>query len=866
MLIDAAVTLTERSTTECLTEPSSSWGFLHLIRIDGVELTPLVDGANVAPPIGGNPVAKNGWLVGENDRLSALNGANLEFMLSLGRAASDAYPQRIATTWTQFVEWLYQFHLSRTPAGITPQEYQYLKGFPSKSPEGQRLHADKDGAYVVLADFGGHQRSLGNIIASYGVPLDIDVNITAEEVARTLAGFTYVAYTTYAHTPGNERWRVFVPVATPMPNGSHYATWEALNARFGNRADGSAKDPSRLSYLPGKTLYPTAAQFFHGAGALFQPVPAPDVPAVVQTRSEGPVPGWAGPADDETLLTIACAHRLRPDERMGAPIHFTMLWTANTDWLTRQFPSREGHQAWDYTLGDMALAGELSYWTGSDRERMIRLMQRSGLAQVRGFDSDWMERKVALAVDRAIANAKQWHFMEVPKSPVAEMVVTIGEPSGPVIPPPPESMEAASAQAALIMNAGALPGLNDYWAYLPDGDFIHRPSGEHHPATTVDLLIGKEARMALVPSRPVHRMTWAPGYPERFQVKDLDPTDFRAADCWLYNRYEPPQPHTNIGDVTKWLNLLQRLYPDDWQHIRNYCADSVQAPGRKCNHALVLGSGVHGIGKDTLLAPLRHAVGHRNFVIIKPSDLVDVTNPWVASRVVQVSESRDLGEGHNGISRYEMYERCKDLAAAPPATLLCNDKYIRKHQVLNVLRLIVTTNHAVDGLYIDPEDRRHYCAWSDAVKMTEEESMEIWEWYNNGGLDHVANYLSTFDLNAEGWNRGAPPARTAWWHQLVDNGRPAEDDRFKDAIDRIGKPEWITLAKVAESGGLELAGWMQQPGNKRKVEREMDRAGYRKFPNPQEARGRWYMEGQRVAVYRRADVTPRDLLAKFMGG
>lgn len=803
-------------------------------------------------------------------------------MLSLGRAASDAYPQRIATTWPQFIDWLYQFHLSRTPAGITPQEYEYLKGFPSKSPEGQRLHADKDGAYVVLADFGGHRRHLDTVIASHGVPLDIDASITADEIARVLAGYTYVAYTTYAHAPGAERWRVFVPVAAPMDNATHYATWGALNAAFHGVCDPAAKDPSRLSYLPGKTLYPTAAQFFHGAGALFQPVPAVAAPSVVQTQTDGPVPGWAGPSDDETLLAIACAHRLRPDERMGAPIHFLMLWTANEAWLSQQFPpsSSELGQPYSRTQADMALAGELSYWTGSDRGRMVRLMQQSALAR---DDEDWMERKVLRAVDRAIENAKQWHFMTAPSATkVDELVVTIDTanvttpPMDGTIQPPsstvggvviPTPTEVATAQAALIMNAGAQPGLNDYWAYLPDGDFIHRPSGAHHPATTVDLLIGKEARMAIVPSRPVHRMTWAPGYPERFQVKEMDRTDFRAADCWLYNRYEPPQPHTTIGDVSRWLELLQKLYPDDWKHIRNYMADAVQAPGRKCNHALVLGSGVHGIGKDTLLAPLRHAVGHRNFAIIKPKDLVDTTNPWVASRVVQISESRDQGDnGFNGINRYEMYESCKDLAAAPPATLMCNDKFIKKHQVLNVLRLFITTNHAIDGLYIDPEDRRHYCAWSDAKKMTEEESSEIWRWYDAGGMDYVANYLSTFDLNAEGWNRGAPPFRTAWWHQLVDGGRPAEDERFKDAIEKLGKPEWITLPKIAEAGGLELAGWMQQAGNKRKVEREMDRAGYRKFPNPQELRGRWYVDNQRTAIYRRSDVGVKELLVKFMGG
>lgn len=779
-------------------------------------------------------------------------------MVSHGRGASDSYPTRIQTTWAEFVAWLYSH--PRAPAGLSPAEYVALKPYPSKSPQGQRIHDDKDGPYIVLADFGGGKRSLDTMLASYGVPLDIDAGwITAEIIASTLRGYTYVAYTTYAHAPSAERWRVFVPTAAPMDAATHRATWGTLSAAFSNAADAAAKDASRLSYLPGRTLHPHAARIFHADGALLQPTPASREP-VLQVQDHGPVPGWAGPQDDETLLAVACSKRYRPDERFGGPPHFAMLWNADSQWLAQRYPSPDGSQPWDYTKADMALAGELIFWCGGDRERAANLMRQSGLAAVRNGDTDWHERKVMLVIDRAAQNAKQYAFMsDTPAEPTPAPPQPEVQQLQVAVPPAPSTVPTALEAAV----ANAMPGLNDYWAYLPDGDFIHRPSGEHHPATTVDLLIGKDARMALVPSRPVHRMTWAPGYGERFQVKDLDPTDHKAADCWLYNRYQPPREPTKAGDVTPWLNLLAKLYPDDTDHLINYFADAVQAPSKKCNHAIVLGSGIHGIGKDTLLAPLRHAVGHRNYAIIKPSDLVDGTNPWVASRVVQVSESRDLGEGHLGISRYEMYERCKDLAAAPPATLLCNDKYIRKHQVLNVLRLIVTTNHGVDGLFIDPEDRRHFCAWSDAPKMLEAEAIAMWDWYDAGGMDYVAHYLANLDLNARGWNRNKPPPQTAWWHQLVEGGRPAEDERFTDALEKLGRPEWVTPAMIAEAGGLELAGWMAHAGNRRKVEREIDRAGYRRFPNPTDARGRWYVGGIRCPVYRRADVAPRELAAKF---
>lgn len=720
---------------------------------------------------------------------------------------------------------------------------------------------------MVLADFGGNARDYEFLIASYGVPLDFDSGHVTEAVIRqTLAGYAFVAYTTYSHQTGAERWRVFVPTAEPMDRWTHKATWQVLSNAFVGGADVAAKDATRLSYLPGKCLEPEAARIIHADGAFFQPIPAPpETEAVLQVQHDGPVPGWAGPSDDETLLAIACSLRMRPDERFGQPVHFAMLWTANEAWLASKFPPSHDDamkgRAWDFTQADMALAGELAYFTGSDMQRMVALMLRSALADQRQHESDWSERKVVLACERAVGNAKQWHFMtnDPPPSgqPVQEIAVNIGD-----------GVQVATATEAAILNApppgGAMPGLNDYWAYLPTAQFIHRPTGMLHVASSVDGTIGKDARAALIVARPVHKMTWAPGYPERFQIRDIDPTDERGSDSWLYNKYQPPRAPTKQGDVTLWLNLLRALYPDDFDHIVHYFADAVQFPQHKCNHALVLGSGVHGIGKDTLLAPVRNAVGERNFWSIKPNDIVGTYNPWVATRILQVSESRDLGDqGHGGVSRYELYERCKDLCAAPPTMLTCNDKYIAQHPVLNVLRLVLTTNHMVDGIYLPPEDRRHYCAWSDAEKMDEDTATALWEWYAAGGMDYVAHYLANLDLSATDFNRAAPPRQTPWWHQLVEGGRPAEDDRFSDALDKLQRPEWVTPAQIAAAGGLELAGWMAAQGNKKKVEREMDRAGYRRFPNPHDKRGRWFVEGAQTPVYRRMDVRAVDLLRKF---
>ena len=804
--------------------------------------------------------------------------------ISIGRAASDATPQRIETTWPQFVQWIYQHQ--RTPAKLSLAEYAHLKTFPSKSPEGRRIHDDKTGPYVVLADFGGHRRAYDTLLHSSGIPLDFDSGrVGPETIARTLSGLAFVAFTTYAHTPDAQRWRVFIPAARPMSAEEHSQAWTELNAAFNGEADEAAKDATRLSYLPGTCLLPDAAFTFHGDGAFYQPTPvAPSPPETLQTQ-DGPVPGWDGPINDVELLTIACNTRVKVAERFGGPIHFAMLWSANEEWLRAQFPSQSSEQPWDYTRADAALASELAYWTGGDEERVVQLMQQSGLARVRAGDDDWAERKTRRAFAKGMEGrtADQYAFMrakgdktpdppanvppiapsEAPDAPVSHdptdggicvNVAVDGTVTGPVDP-------LADIKAIPVTSTGC--SMNDFFAFLPDHTYIHRPSGVACSAASVDEAIGKEARQILVPTVPVHSYTWAPGYPERFTLDAMDPTHVGGEQVWLYNQYRAPRAPKAGGDVSLWLNLVRRLFPDDADHIVKYFAHAVQFPGIKCNHALVLGSGVHGTGKDTILVALQHAVGARNYAAIKPKALGADFNPFVRNVVVQVSESRDQGDGFSNISRFEMYEICKDLAAAPPTALECNEKHKGQYPVANVLRLILTTNHQVDGLHMDPNDRRHYCAWSDAEKLPEADANGIYRWYEGGGLDAVAYYLRTLDLT--GFEPKAPPRRTPWWHQLVANGTSAEEEKFGDALDKLGRPEWTTLDTIAATGGLELAGWMKAPTNRRKLERELVKSGYQRLPNPAEPkRGRWRLGGAQTVVYRRSDVPAAVVIPKVV--
>ena len=92
----------------------------------------------------------------------------------------------------------------------------------------------------------------------------------------------------------------------------------------------------------------------------------------------------------------------------------------------------------------------------------------------------------------------------------------------------------------------------------------------------------------------------------------------REPGATVFNLYLPPR--IERGDASKagtWLDLLEYLYPDDVKHILDWLAHRVQRPHEKINHALVLG-GQQGIGKDTLLEPVKHAVGPWNFAEVSP--------------------------------------------------------------------------------------------------------------------------------------------------------------------------------------------------------------------------------------------------------
>jgi hypothetical protein len=408
--------------------------------------------------------------------------------------------------------------------------------------------------------------------------------------------------------------------------------------------------------------------------------------------------------------------------------------------------------------------------------------------------------------------------------------------------------------------------LDDFYAYMPTHRYIFTPCGQLWPARSVNARLGSVegigANVWLDQNRHVEQMTWAPGEPMLIEDRLISEGGWIVKPgCRTFNLYRPP--NIRLGDskrIEPWLDHLHCIYPEDADHIIRWFAHRVQKPGEKINHALMLG-GAQGIGKDTLLEPVKHAAGPWNFTEVSPTHMFGRFNGFVRSVILRVSEARDLGD----VNRFAFYEHMKIYLAAPPDVLRCDEKNLREYSVPNVCGVIITTNHKTDGIYLPADDRRHYVAWSHMTKQdfTPDYWSSLYRWYEDEGYRNVAAYLMQFDL--AGFNAKAPPPETAAFHAIVDANRAPEDAELADTLDQIAKGGPLVNAVtipmlVANAATEDFRSWLTDRKNRRVIPYRLERAGYLQVRNEAADDALWKIRGKRQVIYARNDLSAADRL------
>lgn len=417
------------------------------------------------------------------------------------------------------------------------------------------------------------------------------------------------------------------------------------------------------------------------------------------------------------------------------------------------------------------------------------------------------------------------------------------------------------------------PKLTDFYAFMPTHSYIHMPTRTIWVTQSVNARLGqvtsidqshhetfeeKGAPRKLLASvwldinRPVEQMTWAPGLPELIVDKIITDggwRDHKGVNC--LNMYLPPF-NTEGGDASQaglWIEHINRIYPNEAEHIMDWMAQRVQYPEDKLNHALVLGGG-QGIGKDTILEPLKFAVGPWNFAETTPHEMLDRFNPYTKSVVLRINEARDLGD----MNRFQFYDRTKTIITSPPDTLMVNEKHLRQYSILNVCGVIITTNYKTDGIYLPPDDRRHFVCWSEAKRDDFEPShwSYLYRWYHDGGLRHVAAFLRERDLS--NFDPKAPPPKTAAFWEIADANRSTEEVELVDLISKMGDPEAFTLEQLQNAAPItldkdSLRDWLRDRKNRRALPHRLEKCGYTPVRCDTNNDGRWKIAGEWKTIY-----------------
>jgi hypothetical protein len=500
----------------------------------------------------------------------------------------------------------------------------------------------------------------------------------------------------------------------------------------------------------------------------------------------------------------------------------------------------------------------------TDRADLYSLQGLQGaarrLAKHTGKDAGAVENAIRQELNRVLGERRSDTGGGDPCRDAYEGDHTAGELSGAAGPEPGANGTGAHAAGPSSVS------LEDFYAYMPLHTYLFVPSRQTWPAESVNARLGPvsqgknkvSASAWLDRHRPVEQMTWMPGEPLLIKDRLISAGGWiRRPGCACFNLYLPPQVEPGFRNKAGlWIDHLQAVYPDDSPHILAWLAHRVQSPGEKINHALVLG-GAQGIGKDSLLEPVKSAVGPWNFSEVSPAHLMGRFNGFIESVILRVSEARDLGD----VDRYSFYDHMKVYTAAPPDVLRVDEKHLREYEVPNVCGVIITTNHKTDGIYLPADDRRHYVAWSERTKedFTADYWNDLHRWYDAGGIWHVAAYLSAYDLS--GFNPKAPPPHTAAFWAIVDANRAPEDAELADVLDELNNPAAVTIAQLAERSIDEFRSWLADRKNRRAIPHRLENVGYVPVRNELAKDGLWKLNGKRQAVYSRSDLSLRDRYA-----
>lgn len=442
-----------------------------------------------------------------------------------------------------------------------------------------------------------------------------------------------------------------------------------------------------------------------------QPGATPDTP---EEWTTAPCAEWRGPVDDVELIRRARRSR-SARHTFGGKASFADLWDGNDAALAGSYPPDPGgHDVYNASSADAALAQHLAFWTGKDCARIERLMQQSALKRDKWEQrDDYLPRTIrrAVALCREVCKDKN----PTPPPPVTADPPTTappGEESG-----GPEQSVYVDAPGQRKLFAGCVYVQSQHRIMTPSGVMLtleqfraSQPwAGRIYTLDAENVKTTDDASKAFLQSR-VNK--WPTVSSTCFRP-DLAPGAILTIEGrQQVNTYVPIPIVRKAGDPSPFLNHLKRLLPDakDRAILQAYLCALVQHRGVKFHWAPLI-QGAPGNGKTLITDCMVRAIGQDHVHMPPAHEISEKFNSWLFGKILIAVEDVFIVQG-----RTELFEVLKPMiTSANLARRAMNQDQVMQNVTANFL---FNTNH-LSGLQKSRDDRR-ICALMTAQQSVED--------------------------------------------------------------------------------------------------------------------------------------------------
>ena len=243
--------------------------------------------------------------------------------------------------------------------------------------------------------------------------------------------------------------------------------------------------------------------------------------------------------------------------------------------------------------------------------------------------------------------------------------------------------------------------------------------------------------------------------PDRIEVIDITyaPGDPRFIDTGnpgmpVFNTWKSTTilaRSVSADQVRPWLDHVLFVLGSTFERDRflRWCAFIVQHPEFKPNWCFLVMS-LQGLGKDTMVAPIKLAVGDGNWCEELIYQLADNFNDVIEHKFLIVGETAQPRTGF--VSAHDLGTRLKPLLAQPPTRLTVNKKNMTRYTIPNRLAVILFSNEE-NPLHLERGQRRvHVVNRRDAKSEPPGYYHTLTDWLKNGGAELAASYLLAYPL------------------------------------------------------------------------------------------------------------------------